>query len=230
VRLNLPSHLPVQELPVPESVPSPSLSVSFNANNRHLISDSYLTRSNWTMPVCTSQSLPPLRPGLAPRFRQGWGCECTSRLAPPDLWFADPRIISSNPVSRAAVCFAINSTTSSTRVAPQTSLPTPKCQRQPPRKSVLPHESLAHPPPGCSHACLTQNCPDLGILRPRHLLGFDDHFAPPTSARNANTETMMMMSFICSCRNKNERKAIYPKGASHHTSLFRGPSTNDMKT
>jgi hypothetical protein len=29
--------------------------------------------------------------------------------------------------------------------------------------------------------------------------------------------------------NKNERKAIYPKGTSHHTSLFRGPSTNDMK-
>jgi hypothetical protein len=40
---------------------------------------------------------------------------------------------------------------------------------------------------------------------------------------------MMMMSFNCSCRNKNERKAIYPKGTSHHTSLFRGPSTNDMK-
>jgi hypothetical protein len=39
----------------------------------------------------------------------------------------------------------------------------------------------------------------------------------------------MMMSFICSCRNKNEPKAIYPKGTSHHTRLFRGPSTNDMK-
>ena len=40
---------------------------------------------------------------------------------------------------------------------------------------------------------------------------------------------MMMMSFICSCRNKNQPKAIYPKGTSHHTRLFRGPSTNDMK-
>jgi hypothetical protein len=40
---------------------------------------------------------------------------------------------------------------------------------------------------------------------------------------------MMMMSFICSCRNTNERKAIYPKGTSHHTSLFRGPIPNDMK-
>jgi hypothetical protein len=40
---------------------------------------------------------------------------------------------------------------------------------------------------------------------------------------------MMMMSFICSCRNKNERKAIYTKATSHHTRLFRGPSTNDMK-
>jgi hypothetical protein len=38
-----------------------------------------------------------------------------------------------------------------------------------------------------------------------------------------------MMSFICSCRNKNQLKAIYPKGTSHHTSLFRGPSTNGMK-
>jgi hypothetical protein len=34
---------------------------------------------------------------------------------------------------------------------------------------------------------------------------------------------MMMMSFICSCRNKNQPKAIYPKGTSHHTRLFRGP-------
>jgi hypothetical protein len=33
----------------------------------------------------------------------------------------------------------------------------------------------------------------------------------------------MMMSFTCSCRNKNEPKAIYPKGTSHHTSQFRGP-------
>jgi hypothetical protein len=39
----------------------------------------------------------------------------------------------------------------------------------------------------------------------------------------------VMMSFICSCRNKNERKAIYPKGTSHHTRLFRGPSPNGMK-
>jgi hypothetical protein len=28
---------------------------------------------------------------------------------------------------------------------------------------------------------------------------------------------MMMMSFICSCRNKNQHKSIYPKGTSHHT-------------
>jgi hypothetical protein len=39
----------------------------------------------------------------------------------------------------------------------------------------------------------------------------------------------MMLTFICSCRNKNQAKAIYPKGTSHHTRLFRGPSTNDMK-
>ena len=37
------------------------------------------------------------------------------------------------------------------------------------------------------------------------------------------------MSFICSCRNKNQPKAIYPKGTSHHTRPFRGTSTNDMK-
>ena len=40
---------------------------------------------------------------------------------------------------------------------------------------------------------------------------------------------MMMMSFIYSCRNKNQPKATYPKGTSHHTRLFRGPSTNGMK-
>jgi hypothetical protein len=102
--------------------------MSINANNRHLISHSYLTTSNWIMPACTSQSLPPLRPWLTPHFRQGWGC---SRLAPSDLGLANPRIISTNPVSRVAVCFAINSTTPSTRAAvPQTSLPTSKCQRQ----------------------------------------------------------------------------------------------------
>jgi hypothetical protein len=38
-----------------------------------------------------------------------------------------------------------------------------------------------------------------------------------------------MMSFICSCRNKNQPKTIYPKGTSHHMRLFRGPSTNGMK-
>jgi hypothetical protein len=42
-------------------------------------------------------------------------------------------------------------------------------------------------------------------------------------------DDVMMMSFICSCRNKNQPKTIYPKGTSHHTRLFRGPSTNDMK-
>jgi hypothetical protein len=39
----------------------------------------------------------------------------------------------------------------------------------------------------------------------------------------------MMMSFICSCRNKNQPKAIYSKGTFYHTRLFRGPSTNDVK-
>jgi hypothetical protein len=39
----------------------------------------------------------------------------------------------------------------------------------------------------------------------------------------------MMISFICSCRNKNQPNAKYPKGTSHHTRLFRGTSTNDIK-
>jgi hypothetical protein len=30
--------------------------------------------------------------------------------------------------------------------------------------------------------------------------------------------------FICSCRNKNQPKAKYPKDTSHHTRLFRGPA------
>ena len=41
---------------------------------------------------------------------------------------------------------------------------------------------------------------------------------------------IMMMSFICSCRNKNQPKAIYPQGTFHHTRLFGGPGTNDMKS
>jgi hypothetical protein len=131
------------------------------------------------MPVHTPQSLPPLRPCLNAHFRQVWGCKCTLRLAPTDLGFSNPRIIPTNPASRDAVCFAINSTTSSSRVAiSQTSLPTPKCQRQLPRQYasptspflifrlvVLVHASLkiAQPlenkltsPWPC--ACLTQKC------------------------------------------------------------------------
>ena len=38
---------------------------------------------------------------------------------------------------------------------------------------------------------------------------------------------VMMMSFICSCRIKNQ--PTYPKDTSHQTSLFTGPSTNDVK-
>jgi hypothetical protein len=153
VRLNLPS---LQELPVPESLPSPSLSVSINANNRHLISHSYLTISIWKMPVCTSQSLPPLRPCLSPGL-------------------------------------AINSTTSNAGAAiPQTSLPTSKCQPQPLRQYALLHESLAHPPPCCPLACLTQNCPALGILPPRHHFGFAIHSALPTSARKTSTELYLV--------------------------------------
>jgi len=41
--------------------------------------------------------------------------------------------------------------------------------------------------------------------------------------------SLMMMSFICFCRNKNQPKVIYRKGTSHHTRLFTGSSTNDMK-
>jgi hypothetical protein len=63
----------IQELPVLESLPSPSHSVSFNVNNWHLISHSSLTISNWIVLVCTSQSLPPLHPCLPLHFRQGWG-------------------------------------------------------------------------------------------------------------------------------------------------------------
>jgi hypothetical protein len=33
---------------------------------------------------------------------------------------------------------------------------------------------------------------------------------------------MMMMSFICSCRNKNQPKAIYPKGTSDNGDPFYG--------
>ena len=81
---------------------------------------------NWIMPDCTSQSLPPLRPCLTSHFRQGWGCECTFRLAPPDFGFDNFRIKSTNPVSQAVVYFAISFITSSTRAAiPQTSFPTP---------------------------------------------------------------------------------------------------------
>jgi hypothetical protein len=34
--------------------------------------------------------------------------------------------------------------------------------------------------------------------------------------------------FYLFCRNKNQPKAIYPKGTSNHTGLFGGPITNGM--
>ncbi len=112
-----------------------------NANNRHLISHPYLTTSNWIMPVCTSQSLPPLRPCLPLHFRQGLGASVLSASHTPDF----PSYT--------------------------------KCQRQPPRQYALSHESLAHPPHFCPPACITQNCPALGILPPRRRLGFAIHSA-----------------------------------------------------
>jgi hypothetical protein len=40
----------------------------------------------------------------------------------------------------------------------------------------------------------------------------------------------MMMSFICSCRNKiGAELHIYLEEGTYHKRLFRGPSTNDMK-
>jgi hypothetical protein len=41
---------------------------------------------------------------------------------------------------------------------------------------------------------------------------------------------MMMMYFICSCRNKlGAELHIYLEQGTYHKRLFRGPSTNDMK-
>jgi hypothetical protein len=42
---------------------------------------------------------------------------------------------------------------------------------------------------------------------------------------------MMMMSFICSCRNKKKGAElhIYLEEGTYHKRLFRGPNTNDMK-
>jgi hypothetical protein len=41
---------------------------------------------------------------------------------------------------------------------------------------------------------------------------------------------MMMMSCICSCRNKiGAELLIYLEEGTYHKRLFRGPNTNDMK-
>jgi hypothetical protein len=41
---------------------------------------------------------------------------------------------------------------------------------------------------------------------------------------------VMMMSFICSCRNKiGAELVIYSEEVTYHKRLFRGPSTTDMK-
>ena len=133
----------IQELPVTESSPPSSFPMSINANNRHLISYSYLTTSNWILPVCKSQS------GLT-----------------------NPRIISTNLVVGSQCAL------------PSTPLPLVLGQPYPrlpflhqnanvnfPPMSIA-HESLAHLPPCCPHACLIQNGPALEIPHPRH------HLAP----------------------------------------------------
>jgi hypothetical protein len=41
---------------------------------------------------------------------------------------------------------------------------------------------------------------------------------------------LMMMSFICSCRNKIGAEIhVYIEEGTYHKRLFRGPITNDMK-
>jgi hypothetical protein len=55
----------IQEWPVPESLPSQPSSVSMNANNRHLISHSCLTISNWIMPIHAILTSPPPLPHYA---------------------------------------------------------------------------------------------------------------------------------------------------------------------
>ena len=109
---NLQSYPPGSGAASPRIITSPPLSVSMDANDRHLISQSFLTTSSWILSVHTLLSLPPLRPCLAAHFRQGWDCECTLRLATSDLGFANPRIIPTYPASRAAVRFVLPSTTS----------------------------------------------------------------------------------------------------------------------
>jgi hypothetical protein len=65
-------------------------------------------------------------------------------------------------------------------------------------------------------------------LDPTHELDFS---LAPTQARyniaktidvHAYDVVMMMMSFSCSCRNKNQPKDIYPKGTSHIRGCLEG--------
>jgi len=51
---------------------------------------------------------------------------------------------------------------------------------------------LAHPPPCSPPACLTQNCPALGMLPPRRRQGFAIHSALPTSMRSTSTELYLV--------------------------------------
>ena len=144
------------------------------------ITNSFLTTSNWILPVHTHRSLPPLRPCLTSHFRQGWSCECTFRLAPSDLGFAGPRIIPTNPSSRAAVCFAINFTTSSSGDDPfwdDPNFPSYSIMPMPTSSPIcIVYESLFYSPHRCARAGLTPNCPTLGIPHPRYLLSLDPWF------------------------------------------------------
>jgi hypothetical protein len=56
--------------------------------------------------------------------------------------------------------------------------------------------------------------------------------AMPNDLRTALTQPKMMMSLICSCRNKiivGAELHISLEEGTYHQRLFRGPSTNDMK-
>jgi hypothetical protein len=61
---------------------------------------------------------------------------------------------------------------------------------------------------------------------------YPDHVIGRTRSAHAGAPSgmlMMMMSFICSCRNKiGDELHIYLEEGTYHERLFRGPNTNDI--
>ncbi len=158
-------------------------------------------------------------PVTMPNFRRRPGAGCPSTIAQKPL--AHSRLARHPPSSRP--CFIIRQ-------------PRQCCHRT--TTETMPHSTAIET--GMPHRTAAETVPWTrdGIpatptrLPPPHLRtpSLENRMLPNRTSAEPTTHEKMMMSFVCSCRNKiGPELHIYLEEGTYHKRLFRGPSTNDMK-